>query len=376
MRITSPSLLLFCLLLFLAALPSGSALAGDVYSVSGVDVEATASTAVRARQAAILEGHSIALTRLLQRLTLPEDWGKLPRLAGKDAQLLSLGYSTAGERRSATRYLGQISVRFVAERIQELLKENNIPFGDVQTSPVLVIPVYDLPNGRRLIWENQNIWRAAWGRPDIGESLTPFILPVGDLEDIQALPTRAASVNNRGALFRLARRYNVRRVLLAHAKLEEVDWKGTSGYALSVRLSILNDRQNTSGDESMTFAVSGAASGKNSGEALVQQGVDNILQMTGISWKRRIIVYSNEASSHEVRLNFNSLLEWQRVRRLLDEVSVLTNYQILRLDNKSALLVFNYSGSKDILSIALKQKNLELTLTEEEDEPWILKRGR
>ena len=272
-RLFCPNILAaFAFFAFFAFFAVGAASASSVYSVSNIEVDATASTAVRARSSAILDGHASALNRLLRRLTLPEDWTRLPRLSGADAQLLAIGYSTTQERRSATRYVGRISVRFVVPRIQSLLRQNNIPFGDVQTSAALVIPVYDLPNGRRLIWQNQNIWRSAWGRPDIGESLTPFVLPVGNLEDIRNLPTRAASVNNRAALFRLARRYNVRRVLLAHAKLEQVNWKGGSGYALRVQLNILNDRQNTSSDEEISFAISG----NNKPKALMERGVDDV----------------------------------------------------------------------------------------------------
>lgn len=348
---------------------SAPARGGDVYSVSNIEVDATASTAVRARQVAILDGHAAALNRLLRRLTLPEDWVRLPRLSGKDARLLSIGYSMTQERNSATRYFGRISVRFVPQRIQALLGEQDIPFGDVQIRSALVIPVYDLPNGRRLVWDSQNIWRTAWGRPDISESLTPFTLPVGNIEDILALPAKAARINNRGGLFQLAKRYNANRILFAHAKLEKVNWKGGVGYAISVKLHLLKDRANPDSDEVMHFALSGDKDPK----ALVVRSVDDILRMTGIAWKQRIIVHHGEASEHEVAINFKSLLEWQKVRKLLDDVSVLKGYQVLRIGNNSALLKLNFTGSPDILSVALKQNKIELIIPEDEEEVWQLK---
>ncbi len=339
---------------------ASSAQAAEVYNVSGVEVEARAATAVFARQAAILEGHAEALNRLLRRLTLPEDWPRLPKLAGKRAQLLSVGYAATEEKNSATRYIGRISVRFAPERVRSLLEQNNIPFGDVQISPALVIPVYDLPNGRRVVWENQNVWRQAWSRPDIGESLTPFILPVGDIEDIVALPSRAASRENRKALFRVAARYNAQRVLLAHARLIRVNVNRQTGYALSVTLDVLAPGDG-SADEQVSFSVSGG----NQPRQLMNRGVNDILRMTGIAWKRRVIVHHDESGQREVMASFNSLQEWGRLRKKLDHVPILKNYEVRRIDNNSALLAIDFFGSPDILALALAQQNIDLTFPEE-----------
>jgi hypothetical protein len=355
--------------LILTAFASSQGAASDVYRVSNVEVDATASTAVRAREEAILDGHATALNRLLRRLSLPEDWPRLPKLSGKDARLLSIGYSMSQVSNSATRYLGRISVRFVPQRVQELLRKQNISFGDVQASSALVVPVYDLSNGRRLVWDNQNIWRTAWDRPDIGENLTPFALPIGDIDDILSLPAKAAGIKNRGGLFQLAKRYNANRILFAHAKLEKVNWKGGVGYALKVKLYLMTERSNPASDEVMQFAVSGA----DDPEVLARRGVSDILRMTGIAWKRRIIIHHDEASEHEATIKFRSLLEWQRVRKLLDSVPVLKDLQILRLDNNSALLKLNFTGSQEVLSLALRQKNIELITTEDNETPWQLK---
>ena len=355
----------FAVVLVLVGLYATTARAdtAKVYRVSGVEVEARASTAVFARQTAILDGHAEALIRLLRRLTLPEDWPNLPVLSGKDAQLLSVGYVASEEKNSATRYIGRISVRFEPDRIRTLLKHNNIPFGDIQISPVLVIPVYDLPNGRRVVWENQNVWRAAWSRPDIGESLTPFILPVGDIEDIIALPSRAARRENRNALFRVAARYNARRVLLAHARLIQINVGGKRGYALSVTLDVLSPGDG-SADEQVAFSVSGS----NRPKQLMNRGVNDILSMTGIAWKRRVIVHHDENAQREVMVSFESLQEWGRLRKKLDSVSVLKKYEVRRIDGNSALLAIDYSGSPDILALALAQQNVDLVFSKEDEE--------
>ena len=75
----------FAVVLVLVVLYAATARAdaAKVYRVSGVEVEARASTAVFARRAAILDGHAEALRRLLRRLTLPEDW---PEFAGAFGQ--------------------------------------------------------------------------------------------------------------------------------------------------------------------------------------------------------------------------------------------------------------------------------------------------
>ena len=341
--------------------------ANQVYTVSNIQVDARAASATNARQVAIWEAHAIGLKRLLRRLTLPEDWQRLPNISGKDALKFSISYAADEERNSATRYIGRISVRFIPDKVRAVLEQSQIPFGDVQISPILVIPIFDLPNARRLIWDEENAWRKAWERSDIGEALTPFILPVGDIEDIQIVPRGIALLEQRERLFQLAKRYRAHRVLLAFAQLTEIELKGKTSYALGVKLDLLSARGDR--DEQMQFETSSIKDVA----SLNANAVESILRMTALAWKRQVIVYHDESSTNEIIVHFDSIGEWQNILSLLNQVPILKNYQIKRIDNQSAQIEISHFGTKDVFALALKQKNFILTIDEDEDELWQIR---
>ena len=66
----------FLLFFFLA----GPLQAADLFTVSGVPVDATAASAADARNQALAVGQRATLRTMLQRLTLREDQSRLPRI--------------------------------------------------------------------------------------------------------------------------------------------------------------------------------------------------------------------------------------------------------------------------------------------------------
>src|ERR1700684_2160940 len=95
---------IFLALAFLAATPAFAGAPADPFTVTGIQVDASASSAVEAQNIAIDSGRQRAWTTLIHRLTKQEDWAKIPPLDDQAIQRLIASYLPVNERRSTTRY--------------------------------------------------------------------------------------------------------------------------------------------------------------------------------------------------------------------------------------------------------------------------------
>ena len=74
---------------FLLTLPAlAQTRSGPVFTVSNVAVDATSQSAVQAREIARADGERRAFRALMERLTLKQDWNRLPKVS--DADLVGL----------------------------------------------------------------------------------------------------------------------------------------------------------------------------------------------------------------------------------------------------------------------------------------------
>ncbi|HCX66793.1 MAG TPA: DUF2066 domain-containing protein, partial [Rhodobiaceae bacterium] len=197
-----------CVIVFAAAI-AGSAAAADVFTVRGVHVDKTAESATAARSAAQAEGQRLALTAMMKKLTLPDDWGSLPDVDDATAQNAVRGFQVASEKTSSTRYIADMIVSFQPEAVRRLLRGAGIPFAETQARPAVLLPVLRR-GGKLMLWEENNPWRDAWASLRPADELAPLILPIGEIMEMNNVPAETAISNTeeaRAALAGLAANY-------------------------------------------------------------------------------------------------------------------------------------------------------------------------
>ena len=112
-------------------LPAAASAAADLFTISGIKVDATATSPRAARDLAIAQGRPLAWSKLFHRLTVEGAWASQPQLA--DGQLLGLiaSVEAGNERRSTTRYLADIKYHFNPSAVRQWLRESNIASTEV-----------------------------------------------------------------------------------------------------------------------------------------------------------------------------------------------------------------------------------------------------
>src|ERR1700704_343716 len=154
---------------FGAATPAMGAPAAlpDLFTVSGVKVDASAESATTARDIAMTQGRPAAWTKLYRRLTAASMWAKQPQLDENALLRLIRSFEVAGERRSTTRYLADVIFHFNPVAVRALLRQYNIAYTDTRSRPALVIPV----TVGKVGFDPLSPWAMAWNDPGLQQGL-------------------------------------------------------------------------------------------------------------------------------------------------------------------------------------------------------------
>ena len=336
----------------LALLHPSPALAADIYTVARVAVDDTAETAAAARDVALAKGQQWALRRLLERLTLKADHGRLPSVDVEVIAELVGAIEVDEEKTSATRYIATLSVRFKKDEVRNLLRQHSISFSETRSKPLLVLPVFRAAGAVRL-WQVPNPWRDGWSNLTVGaDAPVPLLVPAGVLADMAAISAEQALAGDGRRLGVIANRYDVADVLVAFAELD-ID--------LTTRARLLQVSLRQHGTAGQSVIVESFSSREQETEtAMIERAVRAIT--TGIQerWKADTLIRFDEERTLSAVVPLRELRDWLAVRERLGNNSLVRRVELTALSVASARVVLHYWGDVERLRVALAQNNLRL----------------
>ncbi|HEX6956524.1 MAG TPA: DUF2066 domain-containing protein [Ferrovibrio sp.] len=308
-------------------------------------VDASADSAAAARPLAIADGQRRAFSQLMRRLTLPEDYGRLPRPTEALLNQTVAGFEIDEERTSATRYIGKITVNFRADAVRRLLQDARLPYSETVSRPVLLIPVWQAPAGEKL-WEADNPWRDAWqSRPD-GDGLVPLgVAPPSD-----SAPSLDRLLANSEDLRGFARQQGFEDVLMVSATLKQQD-------PGNVRIEIYP--YHVGGAEFLDRLTTFTSTGGTQEEALLSAAME-LSRRIEARWKERTVIDPEKQGQLSAAALFTSLAEWNKLRSALAAVPVVRKVKVLRLSHHDAQLLIAFYGEPNQLAVALAQRDVQL----------------
>lgn len=343
----------------------------DPFTVEEVPIDATAKDTEKARRRALAMGRAEAFRLLLRRLANTADYGKLPRV--KDAGIIQMinGFSVREEKTSAVRYLALMTVRFKPEAIRRLLKDAEVAYVDTPSRPILVLPVYRAGK-RATLWEPPNPWRDAWGRAPLKGGLVPFVLALGDLNDLRSIDAKSTLAGDKIKLAAMARQYNAGEVLVALAAEAKA---GAEKPRLVISLWRYVPLTNLFRSAGRFRAVEGKDR-----EAVFTAAATAVARRIERSWKRENqAIIGGEPKIVRVLVPIESLSQWTEIRQRISEVPVVKSTQVIQLSRRQAELELKYVGDLERLRSGLAQRNIAMIERPEAasgDGPgWLLRLG-
>jgi hypothetical protein len=307
--------------------------APDLFTVTGVKVDATAESATTARDEAMSEGRPVAWTRLFRRLVAQGNWSKQPQLDENTLLRMVRSFEVANERRSTTRYLADVTYHFNPAAVRAALRQAGVPYTEARARPALVIPVIAGKPGV----DAMSPWFAAWKDPVLQQGLVPFVLPDGDALDADVLSRPDIAQADWAALAPVARRYNAAEVIIAVASED----------AKTVQLVEISATQRL--PASFAYANSTFLA---DAEAVAEKAYE--------TWKSRSAVNFATRARLTADVQFDSLDDWAKIRKQLGAVRAVSDMDVIGLSLHEAELALTYSGRPEQLRDAMAQQDLNL----------------
>ncbi|MGB0921217.1 MAG: DUF2066 domain-containing protein [Alphaproteobacteria bacterium] len=325
--------------------------ANGPYDVNGVRVDASADSASAAREIALAQGYQQALTTLMKRNTLRQNWQNLPTLSEVEAQGFVRSFSIIGEKTSRTRYLARLNVSFKANGVRNLLRQSGVPFSETVSKPVLVLPVWQVRD-RYILWGDPNPWRAAWEQEADGfKGLLPIVMPDGELDEMQLIDGAAAVAGDQAALDAIAKRHGVAKVAVSHGRLL-VDRETDESYA-----QIVTKVYGAGGVGEITDQQFVPAGSKEKFFRALARGAIGDLNE---DWKAKTLVRFGQSGQLAVRIPVSGLEQWVRLRKEIENVAAVQKVTVGSLSVSEAWVQIDYRGGISQLAFSLNERNLAL----------------
>jgi hypothetical protein len=306
---------------------------GDLFTVTAIRVDATAESAIIARDLAMAQGRPLAWTKLFRRFTVPASWGKQPQL--DDNQLLRLvrSFEVAGERRSTTRYLADVTFHFNPAAVRAVLRQAHISYTETRSKPAVVIPLIE---GKG--FDAASAWAMTWKDPGFTQGLVPMMLPAGDAEDMATLSRQDLTQADWMGFAPLVGRYNAGAVVLAIASQD-----GNTVQAIEI---------SQAGRTASSFAFA---------QSTFMADAEAVAGKVEETWKTRTSLDYGTRAHLLADVQFNSLAQWARIRAQLRAVRAVADVDVVGLSSNEAELDVTYFGKLDQLQDLLAQQSLTLS---------------
>lgn len=330
----------------------------DPFQVREVPVDVTAATITEARERGLTEGRIGAFRSLVERMVQRESIAAVTMPPASQIIDMVLEFSVANERASAVRYLADLTVRFNPDAVRAFLRSQNVPFAETASKPMLIVPVLQ-EGGAAQLWQDSNVWREAWAKIMPHDGLVPFVVPLGDLDDIGLLSVDQALAKDRAALDRIVSKYGAVGAVVAKAT--------AANQSISMTLSEMRPL--------------GAAWDGRANVALIPgQSRDDFFQAAALEaarvieegWKQRNILRFGEGGKLTALITVKSLQDWLSVKARLAQVPVVERVELQAISKNLVQAVIAFAGDQSQLQFALSQRDLDLS---QDGDVWLLRSG-
>jgi len=330
----------------------------DPFLVRNVPVDVTAASVSEARERGLTQGRVMAFRRLVERMTLRENWAAIAAPDATKIIDMVLEFSVANEKSSAVRYLADLTVRFDPAAIRAFLRAQNVPFAETASRPLIVVPLYQDGGGVRL-WNDDNPWRAAWTAILPHDGLIPIVLPLGDLADIGLLSADQAAANDRAALMNLATKYGAVGAVIARAT--------PSGGSLNIAVTELRALGEPF-EASINATVAGVDDDAKA-EAMQAAAVESLRPLED-RWKQQNTLRFGAGGTLTALIPVNSLQDWLAIKARLARVPVVEKVDLEAISKALVQVKIAFAGEETQLQFAMSQNELDL---KRDGDMWLLR---
>jgi len=346
-----------CVILFvLSQLTATHASAGEAcskreFGVENVSIDQRAETAAEARNLGTRAAAETAFAVVLERLL--NDPERVAAFSSRhDLDEFTDFVHIAEENSLEGRYIALLNFCFDAGRLRDSFRTEGLKWTELQSPPILVIPVWQGPDGARA-WQKNNSWLSGWREAvEMAHGLVNFVLLEPTIVNERSVRAEDLATANPVTISYAATLAKAEQVMLVSAQL---DYDG-SAPVLTV------DGQLFSRDGELLTTLARMVDVPVSDD-LVTQLTDaraQILDAMQSNWFAANAISGNETQRITLTVPIRSLEEWTARLAVFDQIAVFNGYDIRKLDLMSGVVTVNVEGTIAAVRNALLAHDLNL----------------
>ncbi len=346
----------------------------DPYLVENIEVDASASNAVEARNKAFEAAQISGYEELAKRFLSQEALVTFVTPDIKQIENYVQDFEVKDEKLSATRYKATYNIRFAKNTFQMAGGQN--PDSEIllpQTKELLVIPFMEV-NDRYYLWQINPFWEE-WKQAQANKVLGKIIVPIGDSTDVSYIRDGERLTYNPATLDAMRNRYRANEVVIVVASPEALQ-NNTSNIAVGIY------KPQAYGPE-LSQQLSVTSYPAEDRDQLYGRVVSTIAQALHNNWQRQtplntpstqvpIInpyptgipqapILSGSKNTITAQLEFNSARQWVNTKKAIESITGSGSVQVKSLSSRYATIGINFFGSVEQLRAVLIGHGIKLS---------------
>lgn len=202
-----------CLMMF--ALPKAF---GGTYSIKSIQVQNNGTSSLVAKDAALKDARKQAFQLMIQKLIDKKDMDRFESVDDQTVEFLIDSMQIMNEQIGPKSYKAMVSFEFNKQRIEEFLRNKSVQFVAPVHKSIVVLPL--LTDGAKTyLFEKENMWMDLWRGHSFNQALMTFVVPNGDLNDMQLLDAEDALIGASEKMAAVAARYQASAVVVPYVTI-------------------------------------------------------------------------------------------------------------------------------------------------------------
>jgi hypothetical protein len=311
-----------------------------LFTVTGVRVDVTESSASTARTMAMDEAYSQSFHTVMQRIALPDQYDRVPNLPPDQLETLVSEVVVVTEKSSPQRYLATLNISFNPDLVNNFLNDIQVEHISRPAPRLLLLPLVNRPP-QLWLWERTNPWLKAWRDVNPDTFVTPVTVPALD-GPTPSLTLEEALLRQPGTYMEWARSQGADGVLFTDIT--------QTPRALTMTVYRIDDA-GMHKLQDLNLDMTGNT---------YRTAVRTVLDILQKDYRTNRSMQAPQDYALDTLVVLRAPKDWQTLKQKLDKLKIITHYELRALKNTKAQVTLRTSAPLDQVKTSLGRSGFEV----------------
>jgi len=306
------------------------------------------------KNSVIDKGFQTSFSDLLSMITTSGDRKKIRNVSNKELKGMIDSFTISDEKFINNEYFANLETTFNKKKILKFLVNENIFPSIPQRNKVLLFPILVETKDNNIYLFNNNIFYDKWNEQKNSYDLLNYLLPSEDIEDLIELQKTSKDIENYD-FSKLINKYDIKDSIILIIYKEGSSIRTLSKINLNNTLKIQNKiypKIDIMNEDDFSNIVK------------------SLKQLYENQWKKNNEINTSIKLPITISINSKKTKKIIELERVLDDMELVSDFNILNFNSESILYKIIYNGTPNIFLNDIRKKNIEL---EVKNNVWTIK---